>query len=210
MLRRKPVPRLVRLQRTSCNRSDTGAGKTIDFIWTCGREVERTRPRSERAELRVVHSRTDDGKRANRGDSSLQMDRAVCGVPWMFVHGVRRREEKRGENQPTSLEDAGFSIKPLFSAKKVEAAGIAPASRDPSMWASTCVAAHLIVGLGSPSGRVPFGLSRHEFNSSRNRRLGSSDPALSSSGGTSGRRPAAKPFLPQLGSHTERGSPLGR
>lgn len=79
---------------------------------------------------------------------------------------------------------------------RMEAAGIAPASRDPSVWASTCVSVPLIVGLGSPNGRVPFGLSHHEFNSSRNRRLGSSDPALASSGGTSGRRPATKPFLP--------------
>ena len=55
----------------------------------------------------------------------------------------------------------------------MEAAGIAPASRDPSVTASTCVADHLIVGLGAPIGRVPFGLSRHEFNPSRNRRLGS-------------------------------------
>ena len=79
----------------------------------------------------------------------------------------------------------------------MEAAGIAPASRDPSMSASTCVAVPLIVGLGAPYGRVPFGLSYHEFNPSRNRRLGSDDPALASSGGASGRRPAAKPFLLQ-------------
>ena len=77
----------------------------------------------------------------------------------------------------------------------MEAAGIAPASRDPSMSASTCVAVHLIVGLGAPYGRVPFGVSYHEFNPSRNRRLGSDDPALASSGEASGRRPATKPFL---------------
>ena len=56
---------------------------------------------------------------------------------------------------------------------KVEAAGIAPASREALVTASTCVADHLIVGLGAPIGKVPFGLSRHEFNPSRNRRLGS-------------------------------------
>ena len=77
----------------------------------------------------------------------------------------------------------------------MEAAGIAPASRDPSVPASTCVSDHLIVGLGAPIGKVSYGLSRHEFNPSRNGRLGSDDPALSSSGGASGRRPAAKPFL---------------
>ena len=91
----------------------------------------------------------------------------------------------------------------------VEAAGIAPASRDPSVSASTCVAGRLIVGVGAPVGRVPFGLSRHEFNPSLNGRFGTGDPALTSSGGASGRRPAAKPLGLLLGSHTERGSPLG-
>jgi hypothetical protein len=61
--------------------------------------------------------------------------------------------------------------------------------------ASTCVAAHLIVGVRAPSDRVPFGLSRHEFSPSRNRRLSSSDPALASSGVPSGRRHAAMPWL---------------
>jgi hypothetical protein len=77
----------------------------------------------------------------------------------------------------------------------VEAAGIAPASRDPSVSASTCVVAHLIVGLGAPSDRVPFGLFHHEFSPSRNGRLGSDDPTLASSGRARGKRPAAKPFL---------------
>jgi hypothetical protein len=36
----------------------------------------------------------------------------------------------------------------------VEAAGIAPASRNPSVKAFTCVADPLIVGLGSPIGGV--------------------------------------------------------
>ena len=91
----------------------------------------------------------------------------------------------------------------------MEAAGIAPASRDPSMKASTCVSDSLIVGLGAPIGGVAFGLSHHEFDPGRNGRLGSDDPALASSGEASGKRPAAKPFL-LLRSHTERGSPLGR
>jgi hypothetical protein len=73
-------------------------------------------------------------------------------------------------------------------------AGIAPASRDASVMASTCVAVRLIVGRGAPSGRVPFGLSHHEFNPSRNGRLGSDEPALASPGGASGRRPAARPL----------------
>jgi len=77
---------------------------------------------------------------------------------------------------------------------KVEAAGIAPASRDPSVSASTCVSARLIVGLESPVGRVPFGLSRHEFSPCLNRRFDTNDPALTSSGEASGRRPAAKPL----------------
>ncbi len=78
--------------------------------------------------------------------------------------------------------------------QRVEAAGIAPASRDPSTLASTCVVARLIVGVGAPSGRVPFGLSRHGFNPDLNRRFGPDDPALASSGEASGRRPAAKPL----------------
>ena len=77
----------------------------------------------------------------------------------------------------------------------MEAAGIAPASREASTTASTCVADHLIVGLGAPIGKVPFGLSRHEFNPSRNRRLGSSDPALASSAASRGRRRGARPLL---------------
>ena len=77
----------------------------------------------------------------------------------------------------------------------MEAVGIAPASRDPSVKASTCVADSLIVGLDDPIGGVVFGLSYRFFNPSRNRRLGSNDPALSSSDRSSGRRPVTKPFL---------------
>ena len=78
---------------------------------------------------------------------------------------------------------------------RMEAAGIAPASREASARASTCVADHLIVGLGAPVGRVPFGLSRHEFNPSRNRRLGSGDPELASPAASLGRRHGARPLL---------------
>ncbi len=49
----------------------------------------------------------------------------------------------------------------LTACGEVEAAGIAPASRDPSMRASTCVAVHLAVGLRAPIGRVSFGLACH-------------------------------------------------
>jgi hypothetical protein len=77
----------------------------------------------------------------------------------------------------------------------VEAAGIAPASREASARASTCVADRLIVGLGAPVGRVPFGLSRHEFNPSCNKRLGSGYPELASPAGSLGRRPGARPSL---------------
>ena len=75
----------------------------------------------------------------------------------------------------------------------VEAAGIAPASREASATASTCVADRLIVGLGAPIGKVPVGLARHEFNPSRNRRLSSGDPELASPAGSLGRRPGAGP-----------------
>jgi hypothetical protein len=77
----------------------------------------------------------------------------------------------------------------------VEAAGIAPASREASVRASTCVADRLIVGVWAPVGRVPFGLSRHEFNPSRNKRLGPGDPELASPAESLGRRPGARPLL---------------
>ncbi len=77
----------------------------------------------------------------------------------------------------------------------MEAAGIAPASREALVTASTCVAGHLSVSLGAPIGKVPFGLSRHEFNSSRNRRLGSSDPTLSSPAASRGQKRGARPLL---------------
>ncbi len=63
------------------------------------------------------------------------------------------------------------------------------------MTASTCVSGLLIVGLGSPVGRVPFGLSHHEFNPGRNRRLGSGDPELASPVASLGRRRGARPLL---------------
>ena len=84
----------------------------------------------------------------------------------------------------------------------MEAAGIAPASREASTAASTCVADHLCVSLGAPIGKVPFGLSCHEFNPSRNRRLSSSDPTLASPAASRGRKRGARPSL-FLGSHTE-------
>jgi hypothetical protein len=77
----------------------------------------------------------------------------------------------------------------------MEAAGIAPASREALTTASTCVADHLIVGLRAPFGEVPFGLSCHEFNPSRNRRLSSSDPALASPAASRGRKRGARPLL---------------
>ncbi len=94
--------------------------------------------------------------------------------------------------------DATPTKKPLTTNRKwlgMEAAGIAPASREASAWASTCVSDCLVFDLGVPVGRAPFGLARHEFNSIRNRRLESSDPALSSPDVPSGRRPVAKPLL---------------
>ena len=69
-----------------------------------------------------------------------------------------------------------IAIKVLMS-QEMEAAGIAPASREASAMASTCVADRLIFGLRALIGKVPVGLSRHEFNPSRNGRLGSGDPA---------------------------------
>ena len=83
----------------------------------------------------------------------------------------------------------------LVMERKMEAAGIAPASREASATASTCVADHLIVGVGAPFGKVPVGLSRHEFNPSCNRRLSSGDPALSSPAASRGQKPGAGPSL---------------
>jgi hypothetical protein len=77
----------------------------------------------------------------------------------------------------------------------MEAAGIAPASREASAWASTCVSDYLVFDLGVPVGKVPFGLACHKFSPIRNRRLESGDPALSSPDVPSGRRPVAKPLL---------------
>ncbi len=47
---------------------------------------------------------------------------------------------------------------------KVEAAGIAPASRDPSVRASTCVSYYLVFVRQPPIGRVPLRLSSHFFS----------------------------------------------
>ena len=118
-------------------------------------------------------------------------------------------ENEQAPAEPGLVSSVVANYHQLTVCDPMEAAGIAPASRDPLMKASTCVSDYLIVGLGAPIGGVAFGLSHREFNPSRNGRLGSDDPALASSGGASGRRPATKPFL-LSGSHTERGSPLGR
>jgi hypothetical protein len=109
-----------------------------------------------------------------------------------------RNARPRNEQTPDCSGVVSSSVvnwhqKAVYS--EVEAAGIAPASRDPSMKASTCVSDSLIVGLVAPIGGVAFGLSHYLFNPSRNGRLGSDDPALASSGEASGRRPATKPFL---------------
>ena len=74
------------------------------------------------------------------------------------------------------------NCRPLARQGVMEAAGIAPASRDPSMSASTCVADHLVVGVEAPIGRVLARLAHHEFNPGRNERFGLSDPVLASSG----------------------------
>lgn len=51
----------------------------------------------------------------------------------------------------------------LTGCSEVEAAGIAPASRDPSVTASTCLATHLVFVRGAPSDRVSVGLSHRGF-----------------------------------------------
>ncbi len=113
-----------------------------------------------------------------------------------------------GRNKHPKANRKG-QLRRIATGLSVEAAGIAPASRDTSMKASTCVSDHLVVGLDTPISEVIFSLSHHEFSQHRNGWLSVGDPALSSSGGASGRRPATKPFL-LLGSHTERTSVLGR
>jgi hypothetical protein len=101
-----------------------------------------------------------------------------------------------GRNRPckTGAKKNGH-LRRIANGHLMEAAGIAPASREASVTASTCVAGHLIVSLEAPIGRVPFSLSRHEFNPSRNRRLGSSDPALASPAASRGRKRGARPLL---------------
>src|SRR5262249_13963678 len=96
-----------------------------------------------------------------------------------------RVREAAGRKTNKPRQDRGLfvccrKLSPDNRCSSVEAAGIAPASREASVTASTCVSDLLIVGLGAPVGRVPFGLSGHEFNPSRNQRLGSSDPELAS------------------------------
>ena len=96
-------------------------------------------------------------------------------------------------NRPKSMKKPDLRFRK--SGRLVEAAGIAPASREASVRASTCVADRLIVGLGAPTGRVPFGLSCHEFNPCRNKRLGTGDPELASPAEALGRSPGAGPLL---------------
>ena len=74
----------------------------------------------------------------------------------------------------------------------MEAAGIAPASRDPSVKASTCVVSDLIVGRETPGDGVLVGLAHHEFNSCRNGWLGTSDPTKSASAVVRGNSRGAK------------------
>ena len=57
-----------------------------------------------------------------------------------------------------SCETQVFFIK-RFMAQELEAAGIAPASREPSMTASPGVVDHWIVGLKAPFGTVPIGFA---------------------------------------------------
>ena len=96
-------------------------------------------------------------------------------------------------NRPKSMKKPG--LRKRKPGQIVEAAGIAPASREALAVASTCVADHLFVGLRAPVGKVPFGLAHHEFNPSRNRRLSSGDPELASPAGSLGQRPGARPWL---------------
>ena len=102
--------------------------------------------------------------------------------------------ERRRETGPRPAVTQVFVLQGLTK-QEVEAAGIAPASQEASVMASTCVADRLIVGLGAPIGKVPFGLSHHMFNPSRNRRLSSSDPELASPAASLGRKRGARPLL---------------
>src|SRR5436305_7521573 len=97
-------------------------------------------------------------------DSSPPQTRQKMGI-WSQFRGAVSQPLRPKPNEKAHLRF-------LVSGLNVEAAGIAPASREASVRASTCVADRLIVGLGAPVGRVPFGLSCHEFNPSRNKRLG--------------------------------------
>lgn len=76
----------------------------------------------------------------------------------------------------------------------MEAAGIAPASREAPARASTCVVDRLIVGVRAPVDRIPFGLAYHESSLGLNKRFGLGDPELSSLAGPLGRRHVAGPY----------------
>src|SRR5262249_60206271 len=73
-----------------------------------------------------------------------------------------RPSNEQAPARPGLASSSGTNCHQLTACGEVEAAGIAPASRDPSVSASTCVSDRLVVGLGSPIGRVPFGLSRRQ------------------------------------------------
>jgi hypothetical protein len=112
----------------------------------------------------------------------------------LTINVGRLRFSRRRVTYPRPLWTQIFSIKRVAS-YRMEAAGITPASREALVTASTRVAGHLCVSLEAPIGKVPFGLFRHKFNSSRNRRLGSSDPTFSSPAAPRGQKHGARPLL---------------
>ncbi len=62
--------------------------------------------------------------------------------------------------EPGFVSSSVANCRQVTICSEVEAAGIAPASREASMKASTCVADRWIVGVGAPIGRVRLGLVR--------------------------------------------------
>ncbi len=74
--------------------------------------------------------------------------------------------------EPGLVSSSVASCHQMATYSEVEAAGIAPASRDSSTRASTCVSGRLIVGLVPPIGRVDCGLAPHEIRPCLKVRLG--------------------------------------
>ncbi len=143
--------------------------------------------------MRYTHIGIEDQARAIANLPALQMRCISDGAEGQSLSPDGPDEGK--EKSPTPCQHRGLGVEshPLTTDGIMEAAGIAPASREASVMASTCVADLFVVGLGTPVGRVSFGLASYGFSPCRNRRLDTGDPELASPAEPLGRRFGARP-----------------